>query len=218
MELHATIRDNKTPTVLRQSGFVPSIVYGKGFDTLSLAVREAEFRKVYAQSGENVLVDLVIDGSKRETKKVLVYDIQKDPLTESFAHIDFYAVRMDEKVEAHVPIVFIGEAPATKEQGGILAKSLDEIQVKAFPQNLPKEFTVDISILHNIQDAIHVRDIKLPEGVEFVTPPDTPIVSIVAQQVEEAAPVTEPALSDIKTEQEEKREEKEKEAETKEEK
>lgn len=211
MELNATIREQGNLTALRSAGFVPGVVYGKKTQAVSIQVRESDLKKAFEASGENVLIDLKInDVGKEETKKVLIYEMQKDPIKDFLTHVDFYAVRMDETVKAKIPVTFQGEAPAIKEQGGILVKAIDEIEVEALPKDLPKEFIVDLSGLKNIADSIYVRDIAVFPNVKIFTPESMSVVSIIAQQAEEAPAAEAPGIADIKTEQEIKKELKEK--------
>ena len=110
------------------------------------------------EAGRSVLIDLEIDGEKR---KVLIHDFQKHPLTNRFIHIDFYQVKMDEEIEANVEIVFVGEAPAVKELGGVLLKTMDEVLVRCLPADLPKEIKVDLSTLKTFDDRIFVKDLNI---------------------------------------------------------
>ena len=96
----------------------------------------------------------------------------------SFLHIDFHQVRMDEEIEANIPLVFVGESPAVKSEGGILVKALDELGVSCLPAHLPHELSVDISVLATFDDQIRVSDIAVPAGVKVSDDPET-VVALV---------------------------------------
>lgn len=154
-------------TRIRKSGRVPAVLYGRGVASRSISVSFLDFARAYKAAGENTLVEISLPKSK--PINVLVSDVQIDPLSGRFLHADFYQVRMDEKVEANVPLVFVGESLAVRGSGGILVKALDEIEVSCLPGNIPHEFTVDISALATFDDQIHVSDIVVPEGVEVLS-------------------------------------------------
>src|SRR3989338_10998410 len=119
---------------LRSKGFIPAELYGNRITNLHLSVNSKDFLKIFKEAGENTVINLEIDG---EIKPVLVYHIQRHHLNESFSHVDFYQVDMSAKIRAHVPVKFVGESPAVKEKGGVLNKSISEIEVEALPSDLP---------------------------------------------------------------------------------
>lgn len=187
--------------ILRRDGFLPAELYGHGLPNTHLAVSRKEFEKIFKESGESTVINLLLGNEKRPA---LVHEVQKDFLTDEIVHIDFYQVRMDEKIEAHIPLEFIGEAPAVKEFGGILNKTISEIEVEALPGNLPKHFEVDLSGLKELNQSFYVSDLKVPNGVEILVEPKTVIVTVTPPLEEEkieAAPVD---VSAIKVEGEEK--------------
>ncbi len=161
---------------MRKNGRIPAILYGHGHESRMLAVPYLEFSRAYKEAGENTIVELSLDGEK--PVNTLIYDVQTDPLTGKFLHIDFYQVRMNVKVDASVPLVFVGESLAVRGSGGVLVKALDEVEVSCLPGNIPHEFSVDISALATFDDQIHVSDIIVPEGVEMLSDPDT-VVALV---------------------------------------
>lgn len=171
---------------LRRSGKLPGVVYGAHHEATPIIFAANEFGKVLAAAGEATIVSLVGLGAELPT---LIHEVDLDPLTNQPRHVDFYAVTKGEKVQVHIPIVFVGESPAVK-AGANLVKVLHEVEVESDPMNLPHDFTIDLSILAQINDQIHVRDIPLPAGVTLVT--DEGEVIAIAQEVaaerEEVAP------------------------------
>ena len=110
---------------------------------------------------------------------MIIYDSQKDPVSEKFTHIDFFQVRMDEKIEKEIELVFVGESPAVKETGGVLVKNLDKVEISCLPADLPSSIEVDISSIKAFDDYIYVKDLKVGRGVEIKVDPET-VVALVA--------------------------------------
>ena len=102
-------------------------------------------------------------------------------------HADFYKVRLDERIKTNVPVVFVGEAPAVKDLGGIFIRNINELEVEAFPQDLPHELTIDISALKNFGDKITIKDLKQGLGAlaELTTEDDDAIVAAVQEPMSE---------------------------------
>jgi len=179
---------------LKSRGIIPAVVYG-GKDkpqALQVSARDVDVMLSHA-SGENILVELEIEG---ETRTALVQEVQHAPVGSNVLHIDFHAVSMDEALEAEVPLEAFGMANGVKNFGGLLEQSLRTLTVKCLPRDLPDKITVDVSNL-NIGDAIHVRDIQMPQGVSAKQQPDLTAFSVVAPAVEEepVAAATEAAAS-----------------------
>src|SRR5947208_14319138 len=175
---------------LKARGSVPAIVYG-GKDKpqpLQVARRDIGLMLSHA-SGENILVELEIAGEKG-SRMAMIQEIQHSPVGGDVLHVDFHAVSMDEKIEADVPLEPVGVANGVKNFGGLLEQSLRALTVSCLPRDLPDKITVDVSNL-NIGDSIHVRDIKLPNGVAAKVQPELTVFSVLAPTVEEEPVVPE---------------------------
>ena len=183
MELKVEKRDKFGSAVkaLRAKGLVPAELYGHGLENLHLSVPVADFKKVYKEAGENQIVSVVVEGKKFPT---IIHDVQFDAMKDEPIAIDFYQVRMDEKIEAHVPVEVSGVSPAVK-GGGILVKAMDSIGVEALPGDMPSKITLDISVLDEIGKSIYVRDLKLGDKVKVKVAPNTVIVTVSAPVSEE---------------------------------
>ncbi len=164
---------------LRKGGVVPGVVYGAHTDSMPISIEARAFDKIFLEAGEATIVSLTGLGADLPT---LIHEVDLDPLTSRPRHVDFYAITKGQKVEVAVPIEFIGESPAVK-TGSNLIKVLHELEIKADPMNLPHNFEADISVLANVGDQIHVRDIKIPAGVELMVSEDEVVALI--QQVQE---------------------------------
>jgi large subunit ribosomal protein L25 len=207
MDLAVKIREitGKKVHALRREGLIPAELYGRGLKNTHLAVPVKDFTKIFKEAGENTVVTLLVDKAKHP---VLIYDVQKNFLTGDVDHVDFYQVEMDKKLKAKVPLEFVGEAPAVREKGAVINKSMSEIEVEAFPQDLPHRLTVDISVLDDLNKTIYVRDLAVPRGVELLVDPETAIATATEPIKEEvvvaAAPVAEDVTA-VKVETEEKK-------------
>ncbi|MBI3421114.1 MAG: 50S ribosomal protein L25 [Candidatus Sungbacteria bacterium] len=149
--------------VTRRQGDVPGILYGHGISSQSVSVNAKQFSKVLKTAGYASLVSLKLGDKDEHT--VLIRDVAFHPLNDSIIHADFYQVRMDEKIEANVPLHFIGEAAAVKNLGGVLIRNIDELEVSALPADLPPHIEIDISVLSEFGKAIRVSDLALPSGI-----------------------------------------------------
>lgn len=180
-----TVASKKT----RDAGFVPAVIYGRHLDKpQSLQLKARELTVALGKSaGEHLLVDLEIVGSGKTL--ALIQDVQHHPLRRDILHVDFHALREDEKMHTSVPVICFGESSGVKNLGGVLEQLLRSLEVECLPKDLPDSITVDVTALE-IGDAIHIKDIQLPAGVIALGAPDSSVVHCAAPVVEEvAAPV-----------------------------
>lgn len=167
----------------RNSGMVPGIVYGQGKEATPIQVEAGELVKAFAAAGTSKILDLQVEGAKDQS--VLFHDIQYDHLGKNIIHFDLYTVKMDEKIRTEVPIHFVGESPVVYEQNATLLKNIEGIEVEALPKDLPESIEVDISGLTEMEQSIHISDLKLPEGVTIFVEPEEMIVKTEAPREEE---------------------------------
>ncbi len=190
---------------LRKKGFLPGVVYGEGVDSRPIATSFIDFEKVFRQAGESTLVMLAVDGKKYN---VLIHDVAYHALKGHPIHADFYAVRMDKAIRTTVPLEFIGESGAVKNEGGVLVKVMHEIEVEALPQDLPHELHVNLELLFALASKTLVKDIALPKGVKIIADADEIVALVEAPRSEEEIAALEQQageVAEVKTEQEEKR-------------
>jgi len=185
IKLNAKIRKEtgRKTSVLKNSGRIPAVVYGHKIKNVSLDVDYKEFQKVLRTAGESSLIELDVEGDKdlpaqAGKRIVLVHDLQKDPVTDKFIHIDFFQISLKEEVQVKVPLVFEGTSLAIKDLGGTLVKNISELEVKALPQNLPHEIKVSIDSLNTFEDHILVKDLVLPKDIKVLVRPDEIVVSV----------------------------------------
>ncbi|MCX7845367.1 MAG: 50S ribosomal protein L25/general stress protein Ctc [Dictyoglomaceae bacterium] len=169
----------------RKEGKIPAILYGRHLEeSIPLVLDRRELQKLFKKGKyetESYILKINIeDDWDFKTENALLQSFQVDPLTDSIIHIDFHAVKMDELVDTHIPIVLVGEAIGVK-RGGVLQHGINEIYIRALPLDIPSHIEVDISNL-DIGDSILVGDIKLSEKIKILTPLDEVVVSILAPQ------------------------------------
>lgn len=213
-ELLVKVRNNTGKGVarkLRGEGLIPAIFYGHKSEPIALSLNPTELKKIInSESGRNTLITLKFEGKKEKERVALLKDLQLTPLKRTYLHADLYEVLMDEKITARIPIHFVGKAIGVKE-GGIEQHSRREIDVRCLPGNLPDFIEADVTNLA-IGDSLHVKDLKLSEGIEVLDPAGDTIVAILAPAAEkvvtpeEAAAQLAASLAEPK--KEEKKEEK----------
>ncbi len=175
---------------LRIAKRIPAVVYGHGIKATSVEVGQDDFLKViHTKAGENVIIQLNVDGPKKFEKTVVIKEIQHSPTTDAIQHVDFNAISLTEKIKVKVPLHVKGEAPGVKE-GGVLDVVHHEIEVECLPTNIPERIDADIAAFA-IGDTIHLRDLKFPSGVVPQLPQDEVIVAVHAPMKEEVAAPTE---------------------------
>jgi len=183
--LEAKVRDvlGRKTNKGRKEGLVPAVVYGKGVASKNIWVKLLDFKRLIKKSGESTVIELKID--EKDSRNVLIYDTQKDPVRDNFVHIDFFQVRMDEEIETEVELEYVGEAPAVKELGGVLVKNIDAIEVKCLPADLPGSITVDISSLKTFEDRITLGDLNISKKIELSIDLETVIALVAPPRSEE---------------------------------
>lgn len=172
---------------LRNAGFIPAVLYGEGKESYPLKLSHGELLHLLHQHRlENAVINVKIkDDKKKKQRPCLIKDIQYDPVKSDILHVDFYEVSLTKMIKVNVPVNVKGESAGVKQEGGSVEHILWEIEVECLPTNIPQGFAVDISAL-KIGDAIHVKDIVIPEGVKILTDPASIVVSIAAPMKEEA--------------------------------
>jgi len=179
---------------VRNAGRVPGILYGRAKDkTIRSRPIDIDSKKLqsvlHSSTSENVLVDVELTdpaGKKVDQHLALLVDVQHHPLEDYIIHIDLHEIDQDEILHAEVPVVSVGEPVGVKTGGGLLETMLRTIRVACLPRDLPESIEVDVTEL-TIGHSVHVRELKLPNGVTATNPPELPVYSVFAPK-EEAAP------------------------------
>jgi len=181
----------KKVSYLRRDGKLPAVVFGRGLDSDSVTIDAHEFEALRRHAGNNTLIDLSIDGDK--PSPVLVYGVQTHRVTRRPLHVDLYVVRMTEELTVDVPLVAEGQAEAVETLGGTLLHVIDHVRVRALPDHLPDRIAYSIESLATFDDAIHVRDLEIPEDATLLTDGDEVVAKVLPPRVEEEPVVAEAA-------------------------
>ena len=205
LELNASIRkqtgDGPART-LRRSGQVPAVVYGPNTEPILLSIDKSEFEQVVKKRNVNqILFNLLLDGGKQRKKSVMVKELQTDPVSRNFLHIDFYEIDMKRKIRVNVPVVTKGKSQGV-ELGGVLQVIRRELEVLCLPGKIPESIEVDVAEL-NIGDSLHVKEIPLEGDIEIPTDVNFTVVTILSPRVEvEAVEEEEAEVLEVEGEEE----------------
>jgi len=170
----------------RKDGKIPAVVYKGGKQGLNVEVdSKALWHALHTEAGENAVITLDISGDDKQVKKtVIVQDVQQDPLNDKFLHVDFHEISLKEKIKVDVPVVVKGEAKGVTDENGVLAQAAWELAVECLPTAIPESIVVHVEEL-GMNEAIHVKDLKVPEGVKVLDDPEDVVVAVHPPQAEE---------------------------------
>lgn len=207
----ATIKTNYMTVTLKvakrdgraKEDSIPAVVYGPKQESISLSVDRRQFEKLFQEAGESTIISL--DGLDGPVE-VLVHDVNFNSVKGGIQHVDFYAIERGKELTTNVPLEFIGEAPAIK-QDGVLTKALHELEVTCRPSALPQHITVDVSALVDFESVIRIKDLSLPEGVKVENEPEETVVLVVPVAEEKEEPVEAVDMDSIEVEEKGKGEE-----------
>jgi large subunit ribosomal protein L25 len=207
LKLIAQERDVKmSPGSFRKKGFLPAVFYGPKEKSTAIVLNKIDFVKILREAGESTVIGLQTPKGEVE---VLIREVSYEPVRGEPTHVDFYVPEKGKTVAVYVPLVFTGVSLAIKDLGGTLVKVLHEIEVEAFPKDLPHDIKIDIGALKDLDSQILAEDILLPTGVTLLTEPEEVVaaISVAEEEKEEAAPAD---ISAIEVEKKGKKEEEEK--------
>jgi large subunit ribosomal protein L25 len=190
IELQATKRETlgKKVRFLRRRGIIPTHLFGHGIESIALQCDAAQLQQVLAQTGMTRLLSLKLEKAKKP-RNVVVREVQKDPQTGELLHVDFYQVRMAEKIKVDVPIIFIGEAPALKSKENRLLHELTSLTIECLPDKLPDNIELDMSPLTEAGKTIQVKDISLGKEITVFNDPEHIVVKITLRPIEKVEEV-----------------------------
>lgn len=160
---------------MRRMQWIPGVIYGKGSEPMPIFLPEHKLSRLFITHGSRGLFSIDMDGEQAPLV-ALVREVQKNPLSGNVLHVDFLTVRMDEKITSMVGVYIIGEEEASKD-GGILQMGAKEVEVSCLPQDLPDQFTCDVSGLQ-VGDKITVADLQVPPGVEILGDGESVVVTV----------------------------------------
>lgn len=183
IELTVKKRDPKNSNdFLRSQGRVPAVIYGSGFENVSVSLDDSELRKVYKKAGMSNVVTLKGDTT---ATMCIIQDMQVHVVSGDILHVDLKVVNEGETTEVTIPLTLVGESPAIKNSIGLLNFSLEEIIIETIPSKIPQTIEVDISELNNLGDSVKLSDLKFSKDIKVLDDMNTTIVSIVSPREEE---------------------------------
>jgi large subunit ribosomal protein L25 len=162
---------------MRRQGILPLHLYGKATESMALQTTTQSITTLLRTASRNAIIDLEIAG-EGEARPVVLRGIQRNPVTDELIHIDFFQISLTEKLRAEVSLVLIGEPPAVHVHGGVLLQALDHLTVEALPMDIPTQIEVDISVLEELDSALHVRDLVVPGNVEVLVDGDQLVAKV----------------------------------------
>lgn len=165
LKLAERTAEGKKLAKLRDSGFIPSIVYGGQSQPIMTQSAQVETTKVVGAAGRHTPINISMDGKK---KLAIIKSIDMDPVRHVLRHVAFHTIKTDDIITTEVPVVLIGQGESAAERAGlVILQAIERIEIKAKPADLPESLELSIIDLATTEDKITVSDIKLPEGVEF---------------------------------------------------
>jgi len=166
---------------IRREGKIPAVLYGTS-GTRNLSVDRSTFLQVWRKAGQSSIV--TIDDGQGFSTMSLIQDVQRNPLTDDFMHIDFLEVTAGHAITASIPVHVQGTPVGVSSEGGVMDIQLHEVEVRCLPQDLPHQIDVPVQEM-KLGDVIHLRDLPVLAGVEYVGEEDAPVVAITHGGVEE---------------------------------
>ena len=198
--LNADLRErtgsNKARVIRKVDGMIPAIVYGDEKETLNLKLRLNELTK--AAQNELFYTQVLLIKTEGSEEKVVLKELQKDPAKGKFLHADFQRVSSKTKLKVIIPVNFLNEEECVgiKEDGGVVAKAIREIEIMCLAGNIPESIDIDIANLH-LGDSLRLTEISLPEGSEIPglsDETDQMVVSVNAPKAVEEEPIIDEAI------------------------
>jgi large subunit ribosomal protein L25 len=185
IELDVTHREilGKKVRHLRRQGITPVHIFGHGIESLALQCDTGELERVLAQAGHTGLIGLKLDKEKKP-RTVVVREFDRDWRRGKLLHVDFYQIKMEEKIRLEIPIVLVGEAPALKSKDNMLEHELETLTVECLPAKIPASIEVDISSFTEPGQAIRVKEIALDKDITVLNDPELVVVKISWRPVE----------------------------------
>ncbi len=197
IELKVTNREilGKKVRFLRRQGITPVHLFGPGTKSMALQCDTATLQRVLAEAGKTGLISLKLDNEKRP-RNVVVREVQREPRTGESLHVDFYQVKMAEKVEVEIPVVLVGEAPALKSKENMLVQELNILTVECLPDKIPASVGLDLGSLTESGQTMRVKDIELDKEVTVLNDPELVVVRISVRRVEKIEEAVEEVVAE----------------------
>jgi len=176
----------KKVKALRRQGLLPGIIYGRigkeQIEPVAIQLDLHEASKIIKKLTGSSLVKLKVED---EEYPVVLREAQKDIIYGTLKHVDFMAVSLTEKLQTMVPIELIGQAPAEISMAAVVVTGISELEIECLPQDMPERIEVDATVLVDIDSAIYVKDLDLPDTYEVLTDREELIAGVTYVTIEE---------------------------------
>ena len=180
----------KSAKVIRKSGKIPSVLYYKGEQTISISIDKQVLYQAIKSDQRIYEMDI-----KNESQYVMIKEIQYHPVTDEMIHVDFMRVRRSEKMTISVPITLIGK-PVGVTEGGILSQAMNQIEISCYPTNVPEHIEVDVEHLE-LNSSVSVADVSVDdEDIDILSAADLNVASVIPPAAEEEPVLTDEEISD----------------------
>ncbi len=168
----------KQVNAMRRAGTIPAVLYGRHLDKpLTLQIDEKVLKTVVAKAGRNRLVKLAVD--RGTPRLVLTREVQRNSLSGRIVHVDFQEVSMTEKLTTEVPLVLVGTSPAVTRGEGLLIHGINTVQIRVLPGDLIPQIEIDVTGLESLNQSLFVKDLKVSDKIEVLTPGDEMVAKVV---------------------------------------
>lgn len=189
LEAEKRTRMGKKVKALRREGITPANIFGHNVSSLAIQVNTLEAEKILAKAGATQMI-MIKGPSFKKSRRVLTKGVARDPLNGKLIHIDFHQVSLKDKVKVEVPLIFEGEAPASRRKDLVVLENIRSVEVECLPTDIPANIVVDVTKLEEAGNLILVSDLGVGENVAMLTHADDVVVRVdvakVAEVVEEA--------------------------------
>ncbi len=187
LKLKAEIRQTKGKNAARQmrrDNLLPAVVYGAKTQPLNLSLNTYSMSELIRKNGSSGLfINLEVEGDAKQTRTVVLKDIQMDAFSLRYLHVDFHEIDMANKLSVTVPVETSGESKGVKE-GGLLQIIRRELEIYCTPANVPDSIVIDVSDL-DVGDAVHVESIDLGDDIEIPHEVNFTVLTVVPPSLEE---------------------------------
>ncbi len=196
VELEVSRREvtGKATKRLRKAGIIPANIFGHKEASQTMQIDGVSFERLRRSHGAKGIITLTLpDGTGKQT--ALIRHVQHDPRTGKIIHVDFFRVSLKERLNVKVALRFVGEAPAVKNEGGVLLHLMDAIEVECEAGDIPEYFEVDVAPLTEIDAILHAENVTLPANFTLITDPNEGVAKVSATRAEAVTEAEEAAAS-----------------------
>tara|TARA_Y100001934_G_C12024075_1_gene618228 strand:+ start:124 stop:774 length:651 start_codon:yes stop_codon:yes gene_type:complete len=167
---------------LRTDECIPAVLYGLK-ENVSLSINPKELYKLIETKGQNVLIELNLEGDLSDKRKVIIKDFQDHPLKTGMIHVDFLEIDVTKKIKVKIPVILNGVSPGEK-QGGHVNHIVRALEIESLPKDIPEKLEVDMSGVE-LNQMIHISDLKLGESITVLNDPNEVVVNVHLEKVKE---------------------------------